>query len=82
MSEEKIIETKGIKKAFDTPAGKFWALKGIDLSIPKGQFVILKGRSGSGKTTLMNILNSLDDPTEGEVYFDGKDISDKDYPIK
>ena len=74
MSEEKIIETKGIKKAFDTPAGKFWALKGIDLSIPKGLFVILKGRSGSGKTTLMNILNSLDDPTEGEVYFRGTSL--------
>ena len=74
MSEEKIIETKGIKKAFDTPAGKFWALKGIDLSIPKGMFVILKGRSGSGKTTLMNILNSLDDPTEGDVWFKGMSL--------
>ena len=71
MAEEKIIETRGIKKAFDTPAGKFWALKGIDISIPRGLFVILKGRSGSGKTTLMNILNSLDDPTEGEVFFKG-----------
>ncbi len=74
MSEEKIIETTGIKRAFDTPAGKFWALKGIDLSIPKGMFVILKGRSGSGKTTLMNILNSLDDPTEGEVWFKGRSL--------
>lgn len=71
MAEEKIIETRGIKKAFDTPAGRFWALKGIDISIPGGLFVILKGRSGSGKTTLMNILNSLDDPTEGEVFFKG-----------
>ena len=74
MTPDIIIETKGIKRAFDTPAGKFWALKGIDVTIPKGTFAILKGRSGSGKTTLMNILNSLDDPTEGEVYFEGRSL--------
>ncbi|MCR5594948.1 MAG: ABC transporter ATP-binding protein [Lachnospiraceae bacterium] len=81
MDQEIMIKTKGIKRAFDTPAGKFWALKGIDVSIPKGKFVILRGRSGSGKTTLMNILSSLDDPTEGEVYIDGvslKELSEKE----
>ena len=78
---EAIIRTKGIKKAFDTPAGRFWALKGIDIEIPEGKFVILRGRSGSGKTTLMNIINSLDDPTEGDVYIEGtnlKDLSERD----
>ena len=69
-----ILETKGVKRAFDTPAGKFWALKGIDVSIPEGTFAILRGRSGSGKTTLMNIMNSLDDPTEGSVFVDGIDL--------
>ena len=76
MSEELMIETKDIKKAFDTPTGKFWALKGINVAIPKGTFAILKGRSGSGKTTLMNILNSLDDPTEGEVFFEGRSLKE------
>ena len=76
MPQKIIVETKGIKRAFDTPAGKFWALKGIDLAIPKGTFAILKGRSGSGKTTLMNILNSLDDPTEGAVFFEGRSLHD------
>lgn len=71
-----ILKTTGIKRAFDTPAGKFWALKGIDLSIEEGRFVILKGRSGSGKTTLMNILNSLDDPTEGDVFIEGVNLKD------
>ena len=78
---EAIIRTKGIKRAFDTPAGRFWALKGIDIEIPEGRFVILRGRSGSGKTTLMNIINSLDDPTEGDVYIEGtnlKDLSERD----
>ena len=76
-----IISTKGIKRAFDTPAGKFWALKGIDAEIPEGKFVILRGRSGSGKTTYMNIINSLDDPTEGDVFIEGtnlKDLSEKE----
>ncbi len=71
-----IIRTNGIKKAFDTPAGKFWALKGIDVEIPEGKFVILRGRSGSGKTTLMNIINSLDDPTEGDVFIEGTNLRD------
>ncbi|MBO4900316.1 MAG: ABC transporter ATP-binding protein [Lachnospiraceae bacterium] len=78
---EAIISTKGIKRAFDTPAGKFWALKGIDLEIPEGKFVILRGRSGSGKTTLMNIINSLDDPTDGDVFIEGtnlKELSERD----
>jgi ABC-type polar amino acid transport system ATPase subunit len=81
MMSEAIIRTKGIKRAFDTPAGRFWALKGIDIEIPEGKFVILRGRSGSGKTTLMNIINSLDDPTEGDVYIEGtnlKDLSERD----
>lgn len=72
-----IIKANGIKRAFDTPAGKFWALKGIDLEIPGGAFAILKGRSGSGKTTLMNIINSLDDPTEGEVYIEGESLKNR-----
>jgi putative ABC transport system ATP-binding protein len=73
---ELIIETKGIKKAYDTPSGKFWALKGINAKIPTGSFVILKGRSGSGKTTYMNIISSLDEPTEGDVFFDGVNLKD------
>ncbi len=71
-----IIQTKGIKKAYDTPAGRFWALKGIDAEIPAGAFVILKGRSGSGKTTYMNIISSLDEPTEGDVFFEGTNLRD------
>ncbi|MCR5675080.1 MAG: ABC transporter ATP-binding protein [Lachnospiraceae bacterium] len=76
MTQDLIIQTNGVKRAFDTPAGKFWALKGIDIAIPAGTFAILKGRSGSGKTTLMNILNSLDDPTEGEVFFRGQPLTE------
>lgn len=72
---ENVITTKGVKKGFPVAGGDtFWALKGLDLEIKKGQLAILKGRSGSGKTTLMNILSALDDPTEGDVFFQGKNI--------
>jgi putative ABC transport system ATP-binding protein len=70
------IEARGVKKAYPIPGGEmFWALKGIDIQIPQGKLTILKGRSGSGKTTLMNMLGALDDVTEGEIFFDGKEIT-------
>ena len=72
---ENMITTKGVKRGFPVAGGEiFWALKGLDMQIPKGKLTILKGRSGSGKTTLMNILSALDYPTEGEIIFQGKDI--------
>lgn len=71
-----IIVTKGVKRGFPVAGGEiFWALKGIDLSIPEASLTILKGRSGSGKTTLMNIISALDLPTEGEVYLEDLDIA-------
>ena len=71
-----IIETKGVKRGFTVAGGEiFWALKGLDLQIPEGKLTILKGRSGSGKTTLMNILSTLDLPTEGTVLMNGIDIT-------
>lgn len=76
MSDKFIYTARGIKKAYPLPGGEpFWALKGIDVDIPQGGLTILKGRSGSGKTTLMNILGALDDATEGQVIFDGVNIS-------
>lgn len=73
---EPIIKTTNIKRVFRAGLEDFLALKGIDIEILKGRLTILKGRSGSGKTTLINILSTLDDPTEGEVIFDGKKYSD------
>ncbi len=68
------ISARGIKRCFPTSGGEFWALKGVNVEIPRGKLTILKGRSGSGKTTLLNILGALDKPTEGEVLFDGQNI--------
>ena len=73
---EWMIEGKNIVKKFPMADGEdFTALKGIDIQIPKGKLTILRGSSGSGKTTLMNILGALDNPTEGELFFDGENIT-------
>lgn len=67
-----VLEAKQIVRAFKTGSGEdFYALKGVDMQVPRGTLTILKGRSGSGKTTLLNILSALDEPTSGEVIFDG-----------
>ena len=71
-----IIQANNIIRMFPTGAGEFYALKGVDVEIPQGKLTILKGRSGSGKTTLMNILSTLDAPTDGNVIFDGQDYTD------
>lgn len=67
-----ILVAKQIKRCFQTGGTDFYALKGVDMQVPRGSLTILKGRSGSGKTTLLNILSTLDAPTEGEVSFDGR----------
>lgn len=69
------IKIEGVSRVFKVPGGEFTALNNINAEIPEGAFVILRGRSGSGKTTLMNIVSTLDDPTEGEVIINGKKVS-------
>lgn len=69
------IRVANIVRAFPVADGNmFYALKGIDMDIPRGKLTILKGRSGSGKTTLLNILSALDEATEGEILFDDREL--------
>ncbi len=71
-----IIQLKDIGKQYQIDDDViFTALKGITLSIQKGEFSSLLGPSGSGKSTLMHIIGLLDQPTQGEVIIDGKEIS-------
>jgi len=64
-----IIELEGITKTFGTGEAAFQALKGVDLTIERGDFVAVMGASGSGKSTTMNILGCLDVPTSGTYRF-------------
>lgn len=71
-----IIEVKDVYKTYDTGALKFTALKGINLSIDKGEFTSIMGPSGSGKSTFMNILGCLDKMDSGMYILNNKNISD------
>ena len=64
---EPMIDLRGISKVYDTDAGPFPALTGIDLCIFPGEFVAVVGKSGSGKSTLINVFTGIDHPTEGEA---------------
>ena len=70
-----LIELKGVNKTYDN-GQPLHVLKGIDLSIEKGEFVSIMGASGSGKSTLLNILGILDNYDTGEYWLDGKLIRD------
>jgi putative ABC transport system ATP-binding protein len=70
-----IVVTTELTRDYVTPAHTVRALKGIDLSIERGQLVAVRGRSGSGKTTLLNLIGGLDKPTSGTVRVDGDDVT-------
>jgi ABC-type lipoprotein export system ATPase subunit len=58
---------KDLRKAYRTPAGDFYALKGVDLEVRKGEFLAVLGKSGAGKSTLINMITGIDRPTTGEI---------------
>lgn len=70
-----ILRCEGVRKVYGSGITQVTALKGIDLSVCKGEFVAIVGASGSGKSTLLHILGSVDKPTEGKVIIDGTDLS-------
>ena len=71
-----IIKTDNLKRSFKVGSEKVEALKGIDLSVEKGEFLSIMGPSGSGKTTLMNIIGCLDTPTSGSYYLNNQLVND------
>jgi len=72
---ENIIAAQKLTKVYGRGATRVVALKAVDLSIRKGEFVAVQGPSGSGKTTLLNMLGALDRPTSGRVFIDGIETS-------
>ena len=69
------VEIRKLVKEYGSGDITVQALRGVDLTIGKGEFTVLAGPSGSGKTTLLNLIGSLDIPTSGEVMIDGIDIA-------
>ena len=73
MSDTPLLRTERLGKTY--PDGQVNALVEIDLSIRRGEFVAIMGTSGCGKSTLLNLLGALDQPTSGDVYFEGQPLS-------
>ncbi|MEE9372319.1 MAG: ABC transporter ATP-binding protein [Saprospiraceae bacterium] len=70
-----VIFTDNLKKTYDMGEIQVHALKGINITINKSEYVALMGSSGSGKSTLMNLLGCLDTPSEGKYFLNGEDVS-------
>ena len=72
-----IIKVTNLEKTYQDNGVPVHAIRGIDLDISKGEFLVIAGPSGSGKTTLLNMIGALDKPTKGNIYFEGEDITKK-----
>lgn len=70
-----ILEAKKIHKSYGNKFNKQEVLKGIDITIEKGEFVSIMGASGSGKTTLLNVLSSIDRVSDGTIQIEGKEMT-------
>jgi putative ABC transport system ATP-binding protein len=70
-----MIDVRAITKVIDTGAHRVEILRGVDLFVPRGQFVAMIGASGSGKSTLLGLIAGLDSPSSGSIALDGQEIT-------
>jgi putative ABC transport system ATP-binding protein len=74
-SDRPVLDVRGLTKVYGTGEATVHALRGVTLTVRRGDYVAIMGSSGSGKSTLMNILGALDVPTTGRYLLDGVDVS-------
>jgi putative ABC transport system ATP-binding protein len=72
--DDALIRVRDLRKAYRTPAGDFFALKGVDLAVRKGEFLAVLGKSGAGKSTLINMITGIDRPTTGEILIGDRSV--------
>lgn len=78
MTRDTVIRTEGITRVYGSGGNQVAALRGIDMSVARGEMIAIMGASGSGKSTLMNILGCLDYPTSGAYFLDGERVDEVD----
>src|SRR5688572_14932196 len=71
-----LIQLESITKTYDAGENAVQALRGVDCTIDRGEFLAIVGPSGSGKSTLMHILGCLDSPSTGRYWLDGEDVAE------
>ena len=77
-ANESVIRVVGLGKSYETAAGLFPALKGVNLDIKSGEYIAIMGPSGSGKSTFMNLLGCLDTPSTGDYFLAGRNVAHMD----
>ena len=78
MAKEKAVVASSLKKQYNIGDTTVEALKGVDLTVSAGDFIVVRGPSGAGKTTLLNIVGGLDKPSSGEILVLGHDLAKYD----
>jgi ABC-type lipoprotein export system ATPase subunit len=73
---EALISASGLRKTYSLGKRSLEVLRGVDVSLERGEFLALRGASGAGKSTLLHLLGGLDSPTEGEVLFQGQNLAE------
>lgn len=73
-ASQPLIEIKNLRKVYQTPAGDFTAVNGINIEVQRGEFVAIIGKSGSGKSTFINMITGIDRPTSGEILINGAPV--------
>jgi len=72
---EPLVRSAGVHKAYRLGRQSLEVLRGVDLTVPRGDFLALRGASGAGKSTLLHLLGGLDTPSSGEIWFNGEKLS-------
>jgi len=78
VERDLVLETRGLYKTFEAEGAPVRALRGVDFTMHRGEFVAVMGPSGCGKSTLLNLVAGLDVPSDGEVIIDGESLDGKD----
>jgi putative ABC transport system ATP-binding protein len=78
MNGNPLVETRGLRKNYESEGAPVRALRGVDLAVSAGEFLAVMGPSGCGKSTLLNLIAGLDSPSDGEILLAGEPLAGKD----